>query len=284
MTTLDFFQNGDPAANLSARVAGILEDLGWQPADTDPLYAALDGAAQREALDTELGNEVTLDLLLPYSRGAPLRAVGASVTGVTARAGEDDETYLQRVLDVQNAQGRTGSIAAYRAFARIHSAAIDDIAATVDSSPDEGRLRITLLATKGESVSRSDNLLGVPSAAVVTSTGIYLRDDIRRGILDGDLLTVAASPTEYRIAITVTPLIAHDRARELAYQYIDSNRKFNRTLYPSHLSTLLENDATIDAATITTFAASPYAGVGSLTASGAAYYDCQQNDTGVIIA
>lgn len=252
----------------------------WQPADTDPLRLAYSVIAAHITLGNVEFNARARGAFLGDAVGTDLDGVGETL-GVRRNSGESDEAYERRIITHQLAVGRSSTYTAYEADALDADTRITDAAITLDVAPNEGRVIVNLLATAAASESRTDNLLGVPPAALVTAVQSYLRDAARVRVGDELILARAATPTEYRIAALITPTSAIEAARTAAYAYIDSVRRFDAVLRPSNLATAIENVASVTAADVTTFNVVGSSGSATLTATGATYYDCAKNTTGV---
>ena len=256
-------------------------DPTWMPATTDPLrltFSVLAGHLTRRNI-----------YFNARARGAfSDDAVGADLDGVCITFGvrratsELDEPLRRRRDTHMDAIGRSANYAAYMAETLDADATIADAVVTLDIAPNEGRVIVNLLSTAAASESRADNLLGVPAASVVTAIQTYLRDPVRLRVGDERIIARAATPTEYRIAVLMSPATAEAAARQAIYDYIDAHRRFGATLRASNLATAIEN-AGAAFADVTTFNALGSSGNAVLTATGAVYYDCAKNTTGVDI-
>lgn len=271
----------DPLAEEAAMVAGYRALYpSWQPAETDPLRLVFRVAGARLGLFFEYQNAKARGAFPPDAVGTDQDGV-CETFGTIRRPGEDDASLERRRSAHMRAIGRSSGYSAYIAEALTASPDIAGAAITQDVAPSEGRVIVNLLATETASEARSDNLLGVPSATTVAAVQAYLRDPIRVRVGDEQILCRAASPTEYRIAADVDGDL--DAARAAAYAYIDSRRGYNQTLRASNLITAMETAVGVNVADVTLFNVQGSTGIAVLAATGATYYDCAKNDTGVAL-
>lgn len=273
----------EPDAELAQMIAAMqVLYPSWQPSETDPLRLAFSVLATRFYLWGEFTNYKARGAFAADAVGSDLDGV-CETFGVPRLSGELDEALRRRRDTAVQAVGRGAGYSAYEADALDAAVTIADVKITIDAAPNEGRVIVNLLSTAAASEARADNLLGVPSAAVVAAIQTYLRDPIRVRVGDEDVITRAASPTEYRIAAQITPSTAEAiaAARAAAYAYIDAHRRFDAVLRPSNLNTAMENAAGVVAADLTLFNVAGSTGEATLTATGTTYYDCAKNATGV---
>ena len=254
----------------------------WRPAETDPALLLLQAAAGDEALSRLYFNQRGYGAFLDTALDADLRAL-AETLGVDP-ASKPTEALRREVKIKVAAEGRAGTPSAYRAFALAASDDVKDAITSISAAPNAGRVDVSVLAV--ESATNAGSLNGTPTAALVTEVQNYLRDDMRRDVRDDDLIASAAAPTEYRIAVALTPSTPNTRAlaQMIIYDYIDEHLIFDTTLYPTNLVTALESNDAIDQAALTVFNVSPYTGVATLTATGVNVYSAQKNATGVAIS
>ena len=266
-------------AEMVARMQALYPS--WQPSETDPQRLSFSAVAWRLTLGKIFFNHQARNAFVDDAVGSGLRGT-AKTLGVLANTGEMDEPLRERLIQHLQSVGRSASYTAYEADARRASTSVADVEITLDVAPNENRIIVNLLATEAASESRADNLLGVPPAAVVTAVQTFLRDPVRLRVGDEDVIARAATPTEYRIAALITPSTAAAAARQAAYDFIDERRRFGEVLRASNLATAMEN-AGATAADVTTFNVVGSSGTAILTATGAQYYDCAKNATGVVI-
>lgn len=287
MPNTDFFENPDETAILAEMVRDYrARNSRWQPAASDSLYQVYVGAAGNQRLLREFVNERMKGAFRRLSQGRDKTEMAATF-GVIRADGESDASLERRVDTKVDSQGFAGTPAYYRAKALEDDEFLSDAIATQDAAPNEGRLRVHILADADTSESHASGLLGVPNATRVTNMQAFLRGEEVRAVYDDDLVVQAAAPTEYRIAITILPASVHAEARPVIYQFIDDNRLYSRTIYPSNLVTRLESAGIgVVSATVTEFGGAPFGdnAVTNLVASGATVWDCQKNATGVVIS
>lgn len=291
MTMQRIFENVNEGAIFNRMMADYqARQPAWMPSESDPFTQLLNGQAAREGLVRRLFSELALGLFRQSSTGSDLRAL-AAFWGLTPGPNETDDELAIRLDAHIDVQGYAGTPEAYRGHALTASTDVADAIALEDAAPHAGRVNVHIIAKESASVAQANNLLGVPSAALLTAVRAYLRDGRRRAVTDRNLETTAASPTEYRIGMDISPGTAQavQAARTATYAYIDSHRRFGAVLNPSNLTTAIENAINGvlvgggAVANIETFNISPFNGTATLTATDEAYYDCAKNATGVDI-
>ena len=283
MPARHIYDDADPDADAAALVAAMQAAYpSWRPAETDPLLIAFRVLGSHFYRGNVYFNA--------RARGAfAADAVGTDLDGVCENFGvlrhmsELDEALRRRRDTHVRAVGRSSGYSGYEADALDADSRVSDVAVTLDTAPNEGRVIANIIATAAASETRADNLLGVPTAALVAAVQSYLRDRVRVRVGDEDVIARAAAPTEYRIAVGVSPASAQAAARQAAYAYIDSVRRFDAVLRPSNLATAIEN-AGATGADVTTFNLVGSSGSATLTATGAQYYDCAKDATGVVVS
>lgn len=287
LPNLNILEDVDEAAIRARKVAAYQAAApAWRPAATDPLFLLMRTAAADEAKAREFFRRMIL-MLFPFtSEGTALTWLG-EFFGVPRRENEPDAMLARRIHDRIKLQRFAGTNGYYESQALENDTELADAFVTADAAPNEGRTRVHILATEDASEPQANNLLGVPSAAKVAATQAYLRGYDVRAVIDEDLVVQAAAPTEYRIAVTITPADAHAAARQIVYQFIDDNREYNTIIYHSNLITRLESaNIGVVSANVTEFGGAPFGdGVASnLTADDAVVWDCAKNATGVVIS